>query len=45
MIFSRWQKPESFQEFIRGDAFANTVAWGKAEILRGKPQHKIYLES
>jgi hydrogen peroxide-dependent heme synthase len=44
VIFSQWRSLEDFQTFIRSDAFAKTVAWGKAEILSGKPRHKIYAD-
>ena len=45
VILSQWQKLEDFQAFIKSDAFAKTVAWGKAEILRGRPRHKIYSDA
>jgi heme-degrading monooxygenase HmoA len=44
LILSRWEKLENFQAFIHSEAFAQTVAWGKAEILRGRPKHKVYLD-
>jgi chlorite dismutase len=43
VIFSQWQKKEDFEAFIHSDAFRKTVTWGKEQILRGRPQHKIYL--
>ena len=42
VIFSRWTSQENFQAFLRSPAFAQVTAWGKAEILRGRPRHKIY---
>lgn len=45
VILSEWEKIEDFQAFLHSDAFAKTVAWGKAEVLRGKPRHKIYTTS
>ena len=36
VILSQWQRKEDF------DAFRNAVAWGKAEILRSRPRHKVY---
>ena len=43
VILSSWQSKEDFDAFLRSDAFKNAVAWGKAEILRSRPKHKIYL--
>jgi heme-degrading monooxygenase HmoA len=44
VIFSRWETLESFQAFLKSEAFAKTVAWGKAEMLRGRPKHKVYTD-
>lgn len=42
VILSEWTRMEDFQAFIASDAFKKAVAWGKAEILRGRPKHKVY---
>lgn len=42
VIFSRWETKEAFEKFIHSPEFAKAVAWGKAEILRGRPRHKVY---
>jgi|SRR6185437_4257085 len=42
IIMSRWESKESYAAFLRSDAFKNAVAWGKAEILRSRPQHRVY---
>lgn len=42
VILSEWQRKEDFQTFLASDAFKKAVAWGKAEILRGRPKHKVY---
>lgn len=42
VIFSRWKAKADFEAFIHSDQFKQAVAWGKAEILRGRPQHKVY---
>jgi heme-degrading monooxygenase HmoA len=42
VIFSEWKRLEDFQAFLASDAFKSAVAWGKAEILRGRPKHKVY---
>jgi heme-degrading monooxygenase HmoA len=42
VILSNWENKESFDAFMRSEAFKKAVAWGKAEILRGRPRHKIY---
>jgi heme-degrading monooxygenase HmoA len=42
VIMSEWKSQEAFTEFLRSDAFKQVTAWGKAEILRGRPKHKVY---
>lgn len=42
VILSQWQTHEQFQAFLQSPAFAKVVAWGKAEMLRSRPRHKIY---
>ena len=32
----------NFQSFISSDAFAKVVNWGKEEVLKGRPQHRVY---
>ena len=43
VIMSEWETKEAFDAFLRSDAFKQMTAWGKAEILRGRPRHKVYL--
>ena len=42
VILSEWERKEDFDAFLHSDAFKNAVAWGKAEILRSRPRHKVY---
>jgi heme-degrading monooxygenase HmoA len=42
VILSQWQSRESFDTFLRSDAFKQVTAWGKAELLRSRPRHKVY---
>jgi len=42
LIVSEWASMEAFQAFIRSDAFRSVTDWGKQEILRGRPRHKVY---
>jgi heme-degrading monooxygenase HmoA len=42
VILSEWKTKEDFAAFMASDAFKSAVAWGKAEILRGRPKHKVY---
>jgi heme-degrading monooxygenase HmoA len=42
LIWSQWQTQADFQAFIKSDAFKQVTGWGKAEILRARPRHKIY---
>ena len=45
VILSEWTTREDFERFIHSDAFKQVVAWGKAEILRSRPRHKVYLNA
>jgi heme-degrading monooxygenase HmoA len=42
VILSQWQRREDFDAFLRSDAFKQATAWGRAEILRSRPRHKVY---
>lgn len=42
VILSAWQDKESFDRFIKSPEFAKVTSWGRAEILRGRPRHKVY---
>jgi heme-degrading monooxygenase HmoA len=44
IILSQWQSREAFDAFLRSDAFRSAVAWGKAEILRARPRHRVFDE-
>jgi heme-degrading monooxygenase HmoA len=43
VILSSWQNREAFDAFLHSDAFKQAVAWGKAQILRSRPRHQVYL--
>ena len=45
LIFSQWDSKDSFDAFMKSPAFAKVTSWGKAEILRGRPRHKVYLNA
>lgn len=42
IILSRWASKQEYEAFLRSDAFKAAVAWGKAEILRSRPKHRVY---
>lgn len=42
LILSQWQTKEAFDAFLKSPEFAKATAWGRAEILRGRPRHKVY---
>lgn len=42
VILSQWESKETFDAFMKSAAFGQVVAWGKAEMLRGRPKHKVY---
>ncbi len=43
VILSQWETKEAFETFIHSPEFKQVVSWGKAEILRARPKHKVYL--
>ena len=45
LILSQWARKEDFDSFLQSDAFKKAVAWGKAEILRSRPRHRVFNES
>ncbi len=44
VILSRWESREAFQRFMQSPEFAKVTEWGRTEMLRGRPQHKVYAE-
>ena len=42
IILSRWATKEDYAAFLRSEPFKAAVAWGKAEILRSRPKHRVY---
>jgi heme-degrading monooxygenase HmoA len=42
LITSDWNDEQAFRDFVTSDAFRAVTNWGKAEILAGRPQHKVY---
>lgn len=45
LIMSQWTTKEAFEAFIHSPEFAAVVSWGRVEILRSRPRHKIYLNA
>lgn len=43
VILSQWQDKAAFQAFLQSPQFREVTAWGKAEILRSRPKHKVYM--
>ncbi|MDR3635661.1 MAG: antibiotic biosynthesis monooxygenase [Isosphaeraceae bacterium] len=41
-ILSEWSDPDAFYSFLRSDAFRQTADWGREQVLRAVPRHKIY---
>jgi heme-degrading monooxygenase HmoA len=44
-IIGEWETQEDFAAFIRSDAFRAVTSWGREQVLRGAPRHKIYPRS
>jgi heme-degrading monooxygenase HmoA len=42
VILSEWRSKDDFDAFLKSPAFGKAVAWGKAEILRSRPKHKVF---
>jgi heme-degrading monooxygenase HmoA len=42
VILSEWQTQADFQAFLQSPQFKQAVAWGKAEILRSRPRHRVF---
>ena len=42
LIISEWSEMDAFEKFIHSKEFAETANWGSAEILEGRPRHKVY---
>lgn len=42
VILSEWERKEDFQAFIKSPEFSKAVEWGRTEILRGRPRHKVF---
>lgn len=43
VILSQWQDKSAFERFLQSPEFRQVTAWGKADILRARPRHKVYL--
>jgi heme-degrading monooxygenase HmoA len=41
-IISEWDSEVPFLTFIRSEQFRQVTSWGREEILRNPPRHKIY---
>jgi heme-degrading monooxygenase HmoA len=44
-IISEWDDTDAFLGFIRSEAFREVTAWGRANVLKNAPRHKIYPRS
>jgi len=44
VILSQWNDKKAYGEFLASDAFKQTITWGRENILRGRPRHKVYGE-
>jgi heme-degrading monooxygenase HmoA len=44
-ILSEWDDERAFFDFIRSDTFRQVTTWGREQVLRTAPRHKIYPRS
>lgn len=42
LIISDWNDKTAFEAFIASSAFRAVTDWGKEQILKGRPDHRIY---
>jgi heme-degrading monooxygenase HmoA len=42
LIISDWNDKTAFDAFVKSDAFAKVVTWGKEQILADRPKHQIF---
>lgn len=42
VIISDWADRATFDAFIKSEQFRNVAAWGKEQILAGRPSHTYY---
>ncbi len=45
LIMSQWDSKESYGAFLQSDAFKQVTSWGRAEILKGRPRHRVYADA
>jgi len=41
-ILSEWDSQDGFMSFVRSEAFKQVTSWGREQVLRQAPRHKIY---
>jgi heme-degrading monooxygenase HmoA len=44
LIVSDWNDKAAFEAFISSDVFRAVADWGKEQILRARPEHRVYGE-
>ena len=44
-IIGEFETQDDFLVFIRSDAFKQVTNWGREQVLRGPPRHKLYPRS
>ncbi|MCL4400876.1 MAG: antibiotic biosynthesis monooxygenase [Candidatus Parvarchaeota archaeon] len=44
LLYTEWNDMDGFKQFIKSEAYKETVAAGRA-IIEGMPQHRIFTEA
>ena len=44
-IIGEFETQDDFVAFIRSDVFKQVTSWGREQVLRGPPRHKMYPRS
>ena len=42
LIVSDWNDKAAFDAFMQSEAFRAVADWGKEQILRARPEHRVY---
>ena len=41
-VLSEWDDRQAFLDFVASDTFRQVTTWGREQVLRNPPKHKIY---
>ncbi len=44
-VLSEWDDRQAFVDFVSSETFRQVTSWGREQVLRNPPKHKIYPRS